>query len=77
MAGEGYGRIRFFSKVRENLIRDRQFRKYFEGETMRLPTFYTDIIMKDLGIWKQWLPQGAIEHNPNSYLQKKLEKVIA
>ncbi len=77
ISSEGYGRIRFFKKVREKLIHDRAFRQYFEGETKRLPVFYQNIIEKDLGIWWEWLPQGAIEHNPNMYLQKKSKKAIA
>ena len=77
ISSEGYGRIRFFRKVREKLIHDREFRKYFEGETSRLPDFYRNIIKKDLGKWAPWLPQGAIEHNPNMYLQKKFKKAIA
>lgn len=71
ISSEGYGRIRFFQKVREKLVNDRAFRQYFEGETKVLPAFYKNIIKKDLGIWWQWLPEGAIEHNPNMYLQKK------
>jgi hypothetical protein len=74
---EGYGRIHFFSQVREKLIQDKAFRKYFEGETNLLPAFYTDIIEKDLGIWWKWLPKGALEHNPNAYLQKNIKKTIA
>ena len=77
ISSEGYGRIRFFKKVREKLTHDRAFRQYFEGETKRLPVFYQNIIEKDLGIWWEWLPQGAIEHNPNMYLQKKSKKAIA
>ncbi len=77
ISSEGFGRIRFFRKVREQLIRDRQFRQYFEGESKQLPVFYKNIIEKDLGKWLHWLPQGAIEHNPNMYLQKRLKKAIA
>ncbi|MCU7552667.1 radical SAM protein [Chitinophagaceae bacterium LB-8] len=70
VSSEGYGRLRFYHKVRKNLIEDSAFRKYFEGETTLLPAFYRNIIQKDLGLWWQWLPQGALEHNPNAYLQK-------
>jgi len=71
ISSEGYGRMRFYRKVRENLINDRAFRSYFEGETQELPEFYINIIKKDLGIWFEWLPQGAINHNPNAYLHKQ------
>src|SRR5688500_20296078 len=70
ISSEGYGRIRFYKKVKEHLINDNAFKKYFEGETTQLPTFYKRIIEKDLGVWMQWLPQGALDHDPNAYLNK-------
>lgn len=74
VSSEGYGRIRFFKKVRKHLIEDRAFRDYFEGETQELPEFYLNIIKEDLGIWWQWLPKEALKHNPNAYLHKSLQK---
>ena len=47
---------------------------YFEGETNVLPKFYTDIVQKDLGIWWQWLPPEAMQHDQNAYLNKTLAK---
>jgi hypothetical protein len=70
VSSEGYGRLRFFKQVREKLVHDRAFRQYFEGESQELPAFYKQIIQKDLGVWWEWLPQGAIEHNQNAYLHK-------
>jgi hypothetical protein len=70
VSSEGYGRIRFFRKVREQLVKDRAFRAYFEGESTELPEFYTNIVKKDLGEWYQWLPEGALQHDPNAYLRK-------
>ena len=82
ISSEGYGRIKFYRKVRENLIHDKAFRDYFEGETDELPDFYINIIKRDLGPWYQWLPEGAIRHNPNAYLDKQadtrvVEKTVA
>lgn len=70
VSSEGYGRIRFFREVRKQLAEDPSFRRYFEGETTQLPAFYRDIIQRDLGVWWHWLPKGAMEHNPNAYLEK-------
>jgi hypothetical protein len=77
VSSEGHGRIKFFKKVRSKLAEDAQFRKYFEGETKELPSFYTDIIRRDLGIWWQWLPEGALYHDENAYLHKQKPKTDA
>lgn len=76
ISSEGYGRIRFFTQVRERLIHDRTFKQYFDGESSDLPAFYNEIIQRDLGVWWQWLPKGAIQHNPNAYLEKSLKKEL-
>jgi hypothetical protein len=70
ISSEGHGRIRFYRKVRKLLSTDRQFRQYFEGETTQLPSFYCNIIRHDLGEWNAWLPDSALEHDPNNYLRK-------
>lgn len=75
ISSEGFGRIKFFRKIRYNLTHDRDFRKYFEGETEQLPDFYTNIVKKSLGHWWQWLPQGALKHDQNAYLQKSIKKI--
>lgn len=72
----GHGRLKFYRLVRKNLVEDRQFRNYFEGETKQLPAFFSNIIKKDLGIWCQWLPQGAMEHDANAYLHKHSAKLV-
>lgn len=70
ISSEGWGRLKFYKQVRENLIHDRNFRNYFEGESQQLPDFYYNIIKADLGIWWQWLPGRALSHNAYAYLQK-------
>jgi hypothetical protein len=77
ISSEGYGRLRFYRRVRENLVNDRAFRDFFEGASQELPAFYTDIIKRDLGSWWEWLPQGAIKHNVNAYLQKSTNSRVA
>lgn len=77
ISSEGYGRLRFFRKVREQLVNDKAFRQFFEGESQELPSFYTDIIKRDLGSWWDWLPHGALKHNVNAYLQKSSNARIA
>ncbi len=70
VSSEGHGRLKFYNQIRKQLVEDHSFRDYFEGETDQLPAFYTNIIKETLGIWWQWLPQGAIKHDHNAYLHK-------
>jgi hypothetical protein len=74
VSSDGHGRLKFYRQVRKNLIEDQNFRDYFEGETTELPPFYTNIIKKGLGIWWEWLPKGAVEHDSNAYLHKSSVK---
>jgi hypothetical protein len=73
---EGFGRIRFYKKVRHQLLHDRSFSDYFEGVHHNLPLFYIKILQKDLGVWWQWFPKQALEHDAYAYLHKK-EKPFA
>lgn len=75
ISSEGWGRLHFYRQIRKNLIEDKQFRQYFEGETTILPAFYINIIKKDLGEWWKWLPSTAIYHDPNNYLHKKAQQM--
>ncbi|MEO8712482.1 MAG: radical SAM protein [Parafilimonas sp.] len=81
ISNEGQGRLKFFKQVRKNLAEDKSFRDYFERETTVLPEFYTNLIKKGLGIWWEWLPAGAIEHDANAYLHKSeksaAQKIVA
>ena len=69
-SSEGYSRLMKFRRVRKNLVEDINFRKYFEGGSQQLSLFYRNIIQKDLCYWCQWLPDVAIERDPNAYLHK-------
>lgn len=70
-SSEGFGRIRYYSKVRSLLERDRAFRHYFEGETDELPLFFVNRVKHDLGALWEFLPYGALRHNPNAYLEEQ------
>ena len=73
ISSEGYGRIRFFTEIRRRLEKDTSFRDFFEGETNEIPQFYIDIVRKTLGNMWDYLPEGALLHDPNAYL--KAEKL--
>jgi hypothetical protein len=69
VSSEGAGRIRYDSTIRRLLDRDRGLRSFFEGETATVPRFYTDQVRRDLGPLWAALPEGALSHDPNAYLQ--------
>jgi len=71
---EGFGRMRFYRKIRRLLNEDRAFRDYFEGETSVLPEFYLNMVKKDLGKLWEWLPEGALYHDQNAYYKQEQEK---
>ena len=48
-----------------------QFRPYFERETTELPQFYVNQVRKGLGPLWEWLPKGALHHDPNAYLKSE------
>ena len=76
VSSEGFGRIRYHTKVRKSLDTDRQFRRYFEQETTELPKFYMDQARKDLGPLWEWLPEGAMHHDQNAYIKVASQQMI-
>ncbi len=71
---EGFGRLRYYRKIRKLLDEDVKFRAFFEGETKEIPQFYIDMIRKDLGPLWEYLPEGAIYHDPYAYLKSEMAK---
>ena len=69
MSSEGFGRIRYYQSVREQLVSDRAFRRYFEQETDVLPPFYVERVKRDLGSLWEYLPPGALEHDHHAYMK--------
>jgi len=67
-SSERYGRVKYFTQIRRQLNSDRQFRRFFEQETTEIPGFFVERIRTDLGEFWDWLPEGAIHHDPNAYL---------
>jgi len=69
MSSEGFGRIRYDTTIRGLLDTDLSVRRFFEGESRTVPVFYRERIRRDLGPFWGSLPTGALEHNPNAYLE--------
>ena len=74
---EGYGRLKYYREIRKRLDTDRQFQPYFEQESTELPQFYLDMVDEDLGPLLEWLPEGALYHDPNAYLKSERSKVAS
>ncbi len=68
---EGLGRLRHHRDVRRRLDQDPQFLPYFEQETTALPQVYLDVLRTDLGPLWEWLPKGALDHDPKAYLKSE------
>jgi hypothetical protein len=71
VSSEGFGRLRYYREVKRKLETDRHFRGYFEQETTELPPFFKDRVRRDLGALWEWLPAGALEHDPKAYLRSQ------
>lgn len=71
LSSERFGRVAYFAEMRRRLERDRPFRQFFEQETTEVPQYFIDKIRRDLGQFWEWLPEGAVYHDPNAYLLSK------
>jgi hypothetical protein len=71
ISSEGWGRCRYHEEVRSRLDNDPELLPFFEQETVELPHFYADQVRKDLGSLWEWLPEGALHHDPNAYLKSE------
>lgn len=72
---EGWGKIEHFKRIRTQMEEDINFRKFFEMETTEVPPFFTDRIKKDLGPMWEWLPEGAMFHDPHAYMKSEMQSV--
>jgi hypothetical protein len=70
ISSEGKGRIRYFRELRGRLDSDRPLRRFFDGETDKVPAFYEDRVKADLGVFWDWLPPGAMSHDANAFLRE-------
>jgi hypothetical protein len=75
VSSEGFGRIKYHSLLRRRLDTDRQLRSFFEQESDVLPEFFVGRLRRDLGPFWEWLPEGALQHDPNAYLKEEQERV--
>jgi hypothetical protein len=76
VSSEGFGRIRYHETISGLLKTDRSVRSYMEGETDVLPEFYAARIRRELGPAYDFLPEGALAHDPNAYLHATTEPAM-
>ena len=69
VSSEGFGRIKYYNKVRRSLDTDPQMQRYFRGETTDIPQFYLDRARGSMGAFYQHLPEGGLHHDQNAYLK--------
>jgi hypothetical protein len=69
ISSEGFGRIRYHTRIRRMLDQDPSVRSFFDGESDRIPDFYGDMVRREMGPIYAHLPEGALSHDPNAYLK--------
>lgn len=70
ISSEGFGRIKYHAHLRQRMDTDRALRRYLDQETTEIPAFYINRMKRELGDLWDFLPEGALEHDPNAYLKK-------
>ena len=68
-SSEGLGRIKYYKMLRARLESDIELRRFFEGQTTQIPSFFIERIQKDLGSLWDWLPKDALYHDSTAYLK--------
>ncbi|MBN1212590.1 MAG: radical SAM protein, partial [candidate division Zixibacteria bacterium] len=77
LSSERFGRVAYFTEIRQMLLTDRSLQSFFEQETMEIPQYFVEKIRRDLGDFWDWLPEGAIHHDPNAYLLSQQKACIS
>ncbi len=71
LSSERSNRLGYHRKMRRWLD-EPGFRSFFEGESRRVPEVLVDQIRTHLGPLWEWLPAGALEHDPEAYLASQI-----
>ena len=71
-SSEVSNRIAHLKRMR-GWLEDPAFRAFFEGETSEPPAQLIGIIRQHLGPLWDWLPEGALSHDPNAFLHSGTE----
>jgi hypothetical protein len=77
VSASGRGWTRDNETLRLHLDTDASLRRFFDGESTALPEFYAQQVKRDLGPLWDWLPAGALTHDPNGWLKETAKAAIA
>jgi hypothetical protein len=69
VSSERNNRLAYHKKMRHWLEHEPGLRAFFEGETREVPAVLVDQVRQHLGPLWEWLPEGALRHDPNAYLE--------
>ncbi|HMA28544.1 MAG TPA: radical SAM protein [Thermoanaerobaculia bacterium] len=64
----GHGWLRSIVALRRQMDADPEVLRFFEGGRVDLPGFFERRVRRDLGPLWEWLPAGALTHDPNEWL---------
>jgi hypothetical protein len=68
-SSERFGRVGYYSEMRQRLETDLSLRRFFDQETAEIPDYFVEKVRRNLGEFWDWLPCGAVAHDPNAYLK--------
>jgi len=71
VSSEGFGRLAYHRRIRRLLDTDPAMRRFFAQETQEIPEFYRRRVEAELGPMWEWLPEGAVNHDPNAYAKSR------
>jgi hypothetical protein len=63
---QGRGRIGAYLDTAWRADHDPQLRAFLHRETASIPDYYVARIRADLGPFWEWLPAGALQHDPSA-----------
>jgi radical SAM superfamily enzyme YgiQ (UPF0313 family) len=75
VSSERNNRNAYHRKMR-GWLRDRAFRAFFDGETREVPPVLVAQVRDHLGHLWDWLPAGALQHDPNAYLHSEPDSAL-
>ncbi|HEX2451410.1 MAG TPA: hypothetical protein VHJ69_09715 [Gemmatimonadales bacterium] len=69
VSSEGFGRIKYHTRIRTLLDSDPAIRAFMDGDSADIPDFYVRRIRNELGPLWEHLPDGGLDHDPLAYLK--------